>query len=400
MVKKIGLLFLMLMVTVFSNCGKKGPLRLEPGLVPKGVENVQISQVGKHIKLQWDFPQTLADKRQTEMEMDKIDKIYIYYSKKEILGGKFRKKSTLLRKLKMEDLSPVTEVDTTTRLRSQTDATTTTVITEKENLSYYVMIPFKLNDLDNNVHFFGVQYYYQKKRSPLGNVVYINTRTPLKPVTGLKVIQENKVNKLTWTRPQQDEADNIVGTIAGYKIYRKIDPEEEAESKGAGETGKETASMPKPKGYAPGLTGFKKLNQDNVLSEYYEDMDTGTNGTYSYYVSTIISNQIESESSAPVSIKVADIYPPEVPANPVIFRATDHMFLTWKAVTDLDLSHYRVYRRSPPQEEFRLFADEITTNHYKDTKDLIKGKTYFYVVTAVDKKGNESEYSITVKERF
>ncbi|NIM12236.1 MAG: hypothetical protein GTO45_08995 [Candidatus Aminicenantes bacterium] len=398
MVKKIGLLLLMLMVSI--NCGKKGPLRLEPGLVPKGIENFQISQVGKHIKLQWDFPQTLADKRQTEMEVDKIDKIYIYYSQREILGGKFRKKSTLLRKLKMEDLSPVTEVDTPTRVQSQTTATTTTVIAEKENFSYFVMIPFKLNDLDNNVHFFGIQYYYQKKRSPLSNVVYIHTMTPLKPVTGLKVIQENKVNKLTWTRPQQDEANNIVSTIAGYKISRKIDPEEEAESKGAGETGKETASMPEPKGYSPGLTGFKKLNQDNVLTEYYEDMDTGTNGTYSYYVSTIISNQIESEPSAPVSIKVADIYPPEVPANPVIFRATDHMFLTWKAVIDLDLSHYRVYRRSPPEEEFSLIADEITTNHYKDTKDLITGKTYFYVVTAVDKKGNESAYSNTVKERF
>lgn len=400
MVKKIGLLFLMLMVMVFINCGKKGPLRLEPGLVPKGIENFQISQLGKHIKLQWDFPQTLADKRQTEMEVDKIDKIYIYYSQKEIMGGKFRKKSTLLRKLKLEDLTQVSEVDTPTRLQSQTTTTTTTVITEKENFSYFVKIPFKLNDLDKKVHFFGIQYYYQKKRSPLSNVVYIHTVTPLKPVTGLKVIQENKIIKLTWTRPQQDEADNIVSTIAGYKISRNIDPEEEAVSEDAGETGKETAPMQKPKGYPTGFAGFKKLNQSNVLTEYYEDMDTGTNGTYSYYVSTIISNQIESEPSAPVSVKITDIFPPEAPANPVIFRATDHMFLTWKAVTDLDLSHYRVYRRSPTQEEFRLSADEITTNYYKDTKNLIKGKTYFYVVTAVDKKGNESEYSITVKERF
>jgi fibronectin type 3 domain-containing protein len=383
MVKRIALLFLMLMVTLFINCGKKGPLRLEPGLVPQGIENVQISQVGKQIKLQWDFPQTLADKKQTEMEVDKIDKIYIYYSPKEILGGKFRKKSTLLRKLKPGDLSPVTEVDTPTRLQSQTAATTTTVITEKENFSYFVMIPFKLDDLANNDHFFGVQYYYQKKKSPLGNVVYIHSMTPLKPVNGLKVIQENKVNKLTWTRPQQDEANNMAGTIAGYKIYRKIAPEEAVSE-----------------GHSPGSAGFKKLNQDNVLTEYYEDTDTGTNGTYSYYVSTIISNQIESEPSAPVSVKVADIFPPEVPANPVIFRASDHMFLTWKPVTDLDLSHYRVYRRSPPEEEFSLIADEITANHYKDTKDLIKGKTYFYVVTALDKKGNESEYSNTVKERF
>jgi fibronectin type 3 domain-containing protein len=400
MVKKIGLLFLMLLVTVFSNCGKKGPLRLEPESVPKGIENFQISQVGRHIKLQWDFPQNLADKKQTEMEVDKIDKIYIYYSQKEILGGKFRKKSTLLRKLKLEDLTQATEVDTPTRIRTQTATTTTTVINEKENFSYFVMIPFKLNDLDKKVHFFAIQYYYQKKKSPLSNVVYIHSMTPLKPVTGLKVIQENKIAKLTWTRPQQDEANNIVSSITGYNIYRKIDPEKETMSEDSRETGKETAPMKKLKGSPTSFSGFKKLNQSNVLTEYYEDMDTGINGTYSYYVSTIISNQIESDPSASVLIKITDIFPPEVPANLVIFRATDHMFLTWKAVTDLDLSHYRVYRRSPTQEEFSLFADEITTNYYKDTKNLIKGKTYIYVVTAVDKKGNESEYSNTVKERF
>ena len=75
------------------------------------------------------------------------------------------------------------------------------------------------------------------------------------------------------------------------------------------------------------------------------------------------------------------------------------MFLTWKPVMDKDFSHYRVYRRFPPDNEFQLAADNVTSTSYKD-KDLKAGNTYFYVVTSVDTKGNESEYSNEVKEQF
>jgi FtsZ-binding cell division protein ZapB len=84
-------------------CGKKGPLRLEPELIPKAAEKLKVFQIGDNLKLEWDFPQVLADKNRTELEIAKIDKIYIYYSTREILGGKFRKKSTLLKKLKIEE---------------------------------------------------------------------------------------------------------------------------------------------------------------------------------------------------------------------------------------------------------------------------------------------------------
>ena len=116
-------------------------------------------------------------------------------------------------------------------------------------------------------------------------------------------------------------------------------------------------------------------------------------------MSAIISNQIESAPSETVSIKVTDIFPPEIPANLVCFKAQDHLFLTWKPVLDTDFSHYRVYRRLPANKEFQLVADKGTSTSYKD-KDLTAGKTYFYVVTSVDTKGNESEYSNEVKEQF
>lgn len=381
-------------IVLFLNCGKKGPLKLKPLQFPKEVKNLELSQVGNKIKLQWDFPQTLpAGKKKTSFEFDieNIKKIHIYYSNKEILGGKFRKKSTLLQKLKPGDLSlvrkalPLKPLKPLQPLKPQAATQKKqqpTKTKEIKNLSYFVEIPFGINELDNKVHFFGIQYYYLKKKSPISTIAFINTLIPVKPVTGLRAAGENKMIILEWEKPQQDIANNTVDNIAGYNIFRKIEKDEENSEETKEETG-----------------FFKKLNKKNVLLEYYEDTDTGSNGTYSYYVSTIISSKIESDPSETVSLQVTDIYPPEVPANLVSFKAQDHMFLTWKGVNDQDLSHYRVYRRVPPVKEFRLIADNIAANYYKDT-NVEKDKIYVYTVTSVDQKGNESEPSNKAREQF
>ncbi len=371
-------IYLLVIIFLFG-CGKKGPLRLEPELIPKAAEKLKVFQIGDNLKLEWDFPQVLADKNRTELEIAKIDKIYIYYSTREILGGKFRKKSTLLKKLKIEDLTQSPPPLTPAPVRPG--------MAEIKNLTYFINIPFKLKELDNKQHFFGIQYYYQKKRSPMSEIVYIFSRAPVKPVIDLKLNHENKVIKLTWAKPLLDEAGKSVADIAGYNIYRKIEPEKTGEVEAEVNIGTIKEEF------------FNKLNRSNILIEYYEDRDTGISGNYSYYVSAVISNQIESAFSETVSIKLTDIFPPEIPANLVCFKAQDHLFLTWKPVTDTDFSHYRVYRRSRADNEFQLAADKVTATSYKD-KDLETGRTYFYVVTSVDTKGNESEYSNEVKEQF
>jgi predicted small lipoprotein YifL len=396
MINKTGLILVALMVMPFLSCGKKGPLVLAPEVIPTAVENLQLFQVGDTLKLQWNFPQTLSGQEKKPLEIPEIRKIYIYHSDKEIPGGKFRKKSTLLKKLKIEDLGTASFlVSPVSPLAPPAAITATAGQKEMEKVSYFVILPFKLKELDNKVHYFGIQYDYGKKKSPLSAIVSIQTLAPVNPVTDLKVNRENKVIKLTWTRGLQDETGAAVSTIAGYAIYRKIDRDEEGEKK-------EVQAEAAPAAAEPGETSgsaFKRLNSDNAIKEYYEDMDTGTNGNYSYYVSAVVSKQVESAPSQVVSVRVTDVFPPEVPANLVCFKASDHLFLTWKPASDSDFSHYRLYRRTLSEKEFQLIADQITTTTYKDN-DLKAGATYFYVVTSVDSKGNESDYSNEVKEQF
>lgn len=403
MVRNIIILISLAALLVLPGCGKKGPLKLEPELKPKKIQDIEITQLGSSIKLQWDFEKSLAgrskDKSQLEMDPAMVTRLVVYYSPKEILGGKFPKKAKVLRKLTASDLREVTDKDKKKKkmnVKRRDPISGRTVdddeedeedleesrLDNKKNLSFYVTLPFQLQKLDNKDHFFGIVYFYGKKKSPMSEVAYIHTITPVKPAGDLAVNRENKVIKLTWKRPQKDETGNPAPAISGYNIYKKVVTEKQEITQGADP-----------------LQGYLKLNKNKVLNEYFEDLDTGVDGVYSYYVSTVVSNQFETVPSPVVSVEIKDIYPPDIPANLVAFRASDHMHLSWKEVFDSDLSHYRLYRRSLPAREFQLIADNITAPIHKDV-NVKREKFYIYVVTSVDKKGNESNYSLEVRERF
>jgi fibronectin type 3 domain-containing protein len=67
---------------------------------------------------------------------------------------------------------------------------------------------------------------------------------------------------------------------------------------------------------------------------------------------------------------------------------------------ETDLEGYRVWRREEGTAEFRLLTpDPIKENAYSD-RDVTKGKTYVYFVTALDKSGNESARSETISDRI
>jgi hypothetical protein len=378
MARKVILILTAVILILSIHCGKRGPLKLEPEILPKKVERFKLTQVGGSIRLQWDFPKIMADKKKTELLPENVTKIEVYYSTKEILGGKFRKKSDLLRKLTMKNLTRYID----SFQQKKMEELTSVERKKRERFTYYTDIPFETKNLTGKTHFFAIRYLYGRKKSPLSKVEFLVTQTPVKAINDLKVTKENKLIKLQWTRPKEDILGIPVANIAGYTVSRKTIPK----------TTDETPAEPQE-------STFQRINRNNVLTEYYEDRDTGRDGEYRYYVSTVISGAIESAPSPIASVNVTDIYPPDIPANLVCFKASDHMFLTWKPVSDEDLSHYRIYRKREGKSEFSLVGDNVTSPQYKD-KDVQKGVLYHYTVTSVDVRGNESDHSNSVKEEF
>ena len=339
----------MTLIMFFSFCGKKGPLVLEPEKRPLAAADLQVRQVGNQIELSWKFPALLSDKK-SPFQISQCRGIAIYHAAKPFVPETFLKKSDLLAKPRFAE------------------------ITDRGNGTYSYALTFKAKLLKDREQAFALTYQYGRSRSALSSIVKITTRTPPRAIQDLRFGREGKVVVLNWSRPQTDSEDKPLGTLAGYTVYRRIH-----------------------QGKNPGV--FQAINLKKLTGEYYEDYDTGSDGEYEYQVASRLSERIESAPSNLVQTRINDTFPPDVPANLVVFTAKDHVFLTWEAVRDSDLDHYIVYRKSSRNEEFNLLDATVTENFYRD-RQVVKGELYIYTIAAVDKKGNESETSPPVRQLF
>jgi hypothetical protein len=94
-----------------------------------------------------------------------------------------------------------------------------------------------------------------------------------------------------------------------------------------------------------------------------------------------------------------DTTPPPAPENLSLNSGQTQVTLRWDAIPDVDgdLAGYNVYRSRTPinvitSQSVTKVADKITINFYID-RSLNLGITYYYVVTAEDENGNESDIS-------
>ena len=116
---------------------------------------------------------------------------------------------------------------------------------------------------------------------------------------------------------------------------------------------------------------------------------------YSYLVQafTDLGNHREAQSdlSAEQPLTPMDTFPPAAPADLRATASANSVELSWEANAEPDLASYRVYR-SVNGGAFEKIADVNDIPAYSD-KAVQSGRTYRYVVTAVDKSGNESARS-------
>ena len=72
--------------------------------------------------------------------------------------------------------------------------------------------------------------------------------------------------------------------------------------------------------------------------------------------------------------------------------------ITWKATPstpDATVVAYNLYRRTTPKAPYEKIATHVTGTTYEDHQ-VKSGTTYDYVVTSVDQRGRESNYSTVI----
>ena len=141
-----------------------------------------------------------------------------------------------------------------------------------------------------------------------------------------------------------------------------------------------------------------------------EFVDTGIEWekSYQYWITPVTlwqdenrKGEVEGNDSAIVDVFAHDSFPPAAPSGleAVFSAAPQNSFidLTWTANTEPDLAGYNVYRHTANSPPVKINPELIKTPRFPDP-GIQPGMKYFYSVTAVDLRGNESGKSEETSE--
>src|SRR5205814_9564997 len=111
--------------------------------------------------------------------------------------------------------------------------------------------------------------------------------------------------------------------------------------------------------------------------------------------------QVEGEDTLPITVFAHDVFPPAVPTGLQAVASgvgqAPFIDLIWAPVTDADLAGYNVYRNEPGGAPVKINSALVQTPAYRDV-NVMSGRKYFYSVSAVDLRGNESARSEEASE--
>jgi fibronectin type 3 domain-containing protein len=111
--------------------------------------------------------------------------------------------------------------------------------------------------------------------------------------------------------------------------------------------------------------------------------------------------EVEGDDSPPVPVFAKDTFPPAVPTGlQAVFSGVGQqpfIDMTWAPNTDPDLAGYNVYRREENEQPVKINGDLVKTPAIRDS-NVQSGRKYFYSVSAVDLRGNESTRSEETSE--
>jgi hypothetical protein len=113
--------------------------------------------------------------------------------------------------------------------------------------------------------------------------------------------------------------------------------------------------------------------------------------------------EIEGDDSAPLEITTHDVFAPTVPERllAVVNRNLEKrsVDILWAPNMDKDISGYNVYRREENGQSVRINSVPFAMVSFQDVNVLAAHK-YFYCISAVDMRGNESARSLETSVVF
>lgn len=215
----------------------------------------------------------------------------------------------------------------------------------------------------------------------ISNTVQVPAVVALPPPSDFRAQATAEGVVLSWTGiPHDHEAP---GLRHSYRVYRRL-------------KGKDTDTVA---GELP-LDTFATQLVDHTF-EWEE--------TYSYRATVVTlihqegkpETQFEGDDTPPAKLFAHDVFPPAVPSGlQAVFSGVGQppfIDLIWAPDTEADLAGYNVFRHEAGAEPAKINTGLVKTPAFRDV-NVASGKNYFYSVSAVDVRGNESARSQEASE--
>ena len=236
----------------------------------------------------------------------------------------------------------------------------------------------------------GAMYAYRvrtraskKKDSADSNTVIAKVYPVAERIASLDARVTQNAIELSWPVPALAGAESTGETLAGYHVYRG-ELETTALNPASGDLSQAKWKSP-PSLLSP------------VQSNSYRDTSFDFGKTYAYQVRSVVTAEgipVESDDSAPAIVTPRDTFPPAVPQNVVATQipGADGVLvdLSWSISVESDFAGYRVYRSERPDARGQPVPMELLLSPTYRDSSVQPGHRYWYVVTAVDRTGNES----------
>lgn len=358
---------LIILVLLFAlACGKKGPPTPPVPVIPRSVSDLAVLQRGKNVVLSWAYPSLST----SGVNLGNIRRILVYRVREELpasLAGRDPKlagesepgapiEPALFSRVPL--LTPQQFV----KLRDRIDVISGADLpgyTAGGKILYTDLVGVRTSD-DRPVRYtYAVVTEGEAARSDLSNLITIVPVEVPSPPTGIAAKSEPEGVSLSWQKPSGTEA-----TFAGYNIYR-----------------------------FPPIGDISELglpvNSEPVKETAFRD--TPPLGTYRYKVTAVAATgppRIESDATQSVLVEFVDLVPPPLPAGLSVLSESDAVRLLWEAVPAPDLAGYRIFRTE--ETERKLLTPQLLTETLFRDDTIVRGTSYVYSVTSVDKNGNES----------
>lgn len=169
--------------------------------------------------------------------------------------------------------------------------------------------------------------------------------------------------------------------------------------------------MPNPQVNLKGYNVYRSINDTLHLKfraftnhSYFTDDSLSYDSTYYYRVTTINTQNLESQMSGWIMAKPVNRYNPYTPQyleiNARNWDDTLSIYLKWKPNPEGDIAGYKIYRSENPQfnADTNSYLGFSSGYYFTDRKNLQLYKTYYYRIRAVDKAGLNSEQTAVVSD--